>query len=142
MRGFMRAAIQPAGPAGKNPPAGRSSPERLLFIDGLRGVAALAVEGDAPWEAAGQLVARFHRAGLDHADLNAHNLLFNAQGKGWMIDFDQCQLRIPATAWRQANLQRLQRSLLKVRGERSAEEMLQGFARLRRAYDLVWNRGY
>ena len=43
MRGFMRAAIQPAGPAGKNPPAGRSSPERLLFIDGLRGVAALAV---------------------------------------------------------------------------------------------------
>ena len=97
---------------------------------------------DAPWEESGRLVARFHRAGLDHADLNAHNLLFNAQGKGWMIDFDQCQLRIPATAWRQANLQRLQRSLLKVRGERSAEEMLQGFARLRRAYDLVWNRGY
>ena len=43
MRSFMRAAIQPAGPDGKNPPAGRLSPERLLFIDGLRGVAALAV---------------------------------------------------------------------------------------------------
>ena len=43
MRSFMRAAIQPAGPDGKNPSAGRSSPERLLFIDGLRGIAALAV---------------------------------------------------------------------------------------------------
>ena len=32
---------------------------------------------DAPWEEAGRLVARFHRAGLDHADLNAHNMLFD-----------------------------------------------------------------
>ena len=115
--------------------------ERLPEVRSLADRAQVA-GNDAPWEETGRLVARFHRAGLDHADLNAHNLLFNAQGKGWMIDFDQCQLRIPATAWRQANLQRLQRSLLKVRGERSAEEMLQGFARLRRAYDLVWNRGY
>ena len=103
---------------------------------------ALVAGNDAPWEETGRLVARFHRAGLDHADLNAHNLLFNAQGKGWMIDFDQCHLRIPATAWREANLKRLQRSLLKVRAERSEEEMLQGYVRLRRAYDVVWHRGY
>ena len=115
--------------------------ERLPDVQSLADRAQVA-GSDAPWEEAGRLVARFHRAGLDHADLNAHNLLFNAQGKGWMIDFDQCQLRIPATAWRESNLKRLQRSLLKVRGERSEQEMREGFARLRRAYDLVWNRGY
>ena len=97
---------------------------------------------DAPWEEAGRLIARFHRAGLDHADLNAHNLLFNAQGHGWMIDFDRGALRIPATRWRENNLARLQRSVLKLRGERDPEAVLQDFARLRRAYDTAWERGY
>ena len=31
----------------------------------------------------GALIARFHRAGLDHADLNAHNILLDADGDGW-----------------------------------------------------------
>ncbi|MET0654406.1 MAG: 3-deoxy-D-manno-octulosonic acid kinase [Pseudoxanthomonas sp.] len=97
---------------------------------------------DAPWEEAGRLVARFHRAGVDHADLNAHNLLFNPQGKGWMIDFDRGALRIPATRWRENNLMRLQRSLLKLRGERSRDQVMQDFARLRRAYDIAWQRGF
>ena len=111
-------------------------------LPGVRSLAALASEGDAPWEQAGQLVARFHRAGLDHADLNAHNVLFDADGRGWMIDFDRSRLRIPATAWRQANLQRLLRSLRKRRGTRSMAEVDAGFARLRAAYDAAWQRGY
>jgi 3-deoxy-D-manno-octulosonic acid kinase len=97
---------------------------------------------DAPWEEAGRLVARFHRAGVDHADLNAHNLLFNPQGKGWMIDFDRGALRIPATRWRENNLMRLQRSLLKLRDMRGRDAVLQDFARLRRAYDIAWQRGF
>lgn len=116
-------------------------------LPAVRSLAALAAEGEAPWEQAGQLVARFHRAGLDHADLNAHNILFESSltdgtGRGWMIDFDQSRLRIPATAWRQANLQRLQRSLRKRRGARSVAEVDAGFARLRAAYDTAWQRGY
>jgi 3-deoxy-D-manno-octulosonic acid kinase len=87
-------------------------------------------------------VARFHRAGLDHADLNAHNLLFDAPERGWMIDFDRSKLRIPATAWREGNLLRLQRSLRKLRGTRSAEQVDAGFAQLRAAYDAAWQRGY
>ena len=50
-------------------------------------------------------------------------------------------LRIPATRWRERNLRRLLRSLLKLRGERSREDVEKDFARLRRAYDLAWNRG-
>ncbi len=115
--------------------------ERLADVRTLADQAQVAGT-DAPWEEAGRLIARFHRAGLDHADLNAHNLLFNPQGHGWMIDFDRGALRIPATRWRENNLARLQRSVLKLRGERDPEAVLQDFARLRRAYDTAWERGY
>src|SRR5690606_11034292 len=86
-------------------------------------------------------VARAHRAGLDHADLNAHNLMFDQRGRGWVIDLDRGRLRIPDTRWRERNLQRLRRSLLKLRGERSTEQVLADYARLRRAYDGAWERG-
>lgn len=112
-------------------------------LDGVRSLAdrALVAGRGAPWEETGRLIARFHRAGLDHADLNAHNILFDAGGHGWLIDFDRGVLRIPATRWRERNLKRLLRSLLKLRGERSREDVEKDFARLRRAYDLAWNRG-
>jgi 3-deoxy-D-manno-octulosonic acid kinase len=61
----------------------------------------------------GALVARFHAAGVDHADLNAHNILL-ADGKLWLIDFDRGEIRGTGTAWKLANLARLKRSLLKV----------------------------
>lgn len=114
--------------------------ERLEDVRSLADRALVAGRG-APWEEAGRLIARFHRAGLDHADLNAHNILFDANGRGWLIDFDRGVLRIPATRWRERNLKRLLRSLLKLRGERSREDVEQDYARLRRAYDLAWNRG-
>jgi len=112
--------------------------ERLENVTSLAG---LAGSGDAPWEASGRLIARFHRAGLEHADLNAHNILFDQGGRGWLIDFDRGKLRIPATAWREDNLARLKRSLLKLRGTRSAEDVRHDFAILRKAYDQAWARG-
>lgn len=115
--------------------------ERIADVRSLADRAQVA-GSDAPWEEAGRLVAQFHRNGLDHADLNAHNVLFNPQGKGWLIDFDRGALRIPATRWRENNLTRLQRSLLKLRGARSRDEVMQDFLRLRRAYDLAWKRGF
>jgi 3-deoxy-D-manno-octulosonic acid kinase len=61
----------------------------------------------------GELVARFHRAGIWHADLNAHNVLVGPQGL-FLIDFDRGGRRRIATSWRQGNLRRLRRSLLKL----------------------------
>ncbi len=118
-----------------------------ILIERLDGVHSLAervdvAAADAPWEEAGRLIARFHRAGLDHADLNAHNILFDAMGHGWMIDFDRSRLRIPETAWRERNLARLKRSLLKLRGAREPALVKHDFARLRGAYDATWERGY
>lgn len=75
-----------------------------------------AAPGQVPWEKIGMMIARFHRAGAFHADLNAHNILLDGAGKVWLIDFDRGRLRPPAVAWQQANLQRLKRSLDKLGG--------------------------
>ena len=125
---------------------GRFSYRAWIIVERLREVRSLAdlvreAPADAPWEDTGVLIARFHREGLDHADLNAHNVLYDARGKGWLIDFDKGELRIPATAWRERNLRRLRRSLLKDRGSRTQAQVLQDFARLREAYDTDWRRG-
>jgi len=61
----------------------------------------------------GALVARFHQAGVWHADLNAHNILVTS-AQLYLIDFDRGRMRTPAEAWQQANLQRLRRSLVKL----------------------------
>lgn len=75
----------------------------------------------------GALVARFHRAGIWHADLNAHNVLVTAH-QLYLIDFDRGRVREPRPAWQQANLQRLRRSLLKLgaagEGEQAFEQAI------------------
>ncbi len=78
-------------------------------------------------ELVGALVARFHRAGIWHADLNAHNVLVTAEAL-YLIDFDRGRQRRPGDAWQQANLARLRRSLVKLgaaeQGEAVFEEKL------------------
>ncbi|HEX5354552.1 MAG TPA: 3-deoxy-D-manno-octulosonic acid kinase [Rhodanobacteraceae bacterium] len=64
-------------------------------------------------ERVGALIARFHAAGVDHPDLNAHNILV-ADSDLWLVDFDRGEIRATGTAWKLANLARLKRSLLKV----------------------------
>lgn len=61
----------------------------------------------------GGLVAKFHAEGVDHADLNAHNIMVG-RDRLWLIDFDRGEIRATGTAWKLANLARLKRSLLKV----------------------------
>lgn len=61
-------------------------------------------------ERVGQMICRFHHAGLDHVDLNARNILIGADDTPWLIDLDRCRLRAPGR-WRRANLARLERSL-------------------------------
>ena len=78
------------------------------------------------------MLARFHRAGLDHADLNAHNILLDAAGNPWLIDFDRSRRRADGS-WRQSNLDRLARSLAKLSG--GGDGWRPGFARLHAAYE-------
>lgn len=70
------------------------------------------------WRTIGQCIRRFHDYGVYHADLNANNILVNAADDVFLIDFDRGELR-SAGIWKEQNLQRLKRSLLKIQGRRS-----------------------
>lgn len=74
---------------------------------------------DVPWATIGRCVARCHRAGACHADLNVDNVLMDADDDCWLIDFDRGLLRRPALSWQRANLARLRRSLRKRLGARA-----------------------
>jgi 3-deoxy-D-manno-octulosonic acid kinase len=85
-------------------------------IPAARSLAALAYDGPVQrsrWEDVGSCLERFHHAGCWHADLNAHNVLIDADDKVWLVDFDRGRLRRPGL-WCDANLVRLLRSLQKI----------------------------
>lgn len=72
------------------------------------------------WESVGQCIADFHNKGIYHADLNANNILLDDQSLVYLIDFDKGEIRQEKNEdalWKQENLSRLQRSLLKQRGK-------------------------
>src|SRR5579885_2082851 len=69
----------------------------------------------------GALVARFHASKVDHADLNAHNVLVVPKDL-WLVDFDRGRIRRNRGDWQLANLRRLRRSLLKL-GACDGDEM-------------------
>lgn len=69
---------------------------------------------DIDWAGLGTLIARFHALGLWHADLNAHNVLFDAEGRCLLIDFDRARFVAPFATRLQGNLDRLARSLRKL----------------------------
>lgn len=68
------------------------------------------------YRALGLAIRHLHDREVFHADLNCHNLLLDAAGRAWVVDFDKCGFR-PRGAWQQANLERLRRSLRKEAGK-------------------------
>ena len=87
--------------------------QRIVGAETLSEALAKAPLPETLWHAVGASVARLHRAGVDHADLNAHNILLDSKGMVSVIDFDRGRERAPG-AWRTRNLRRLQRSLAKI----------------------------
>jgi 3-deoxy-D-manno-octulosonic acid kinase len=65
------------------------------------------------WHAIGQCVGSLHARGVQHADLNAHNLLVGASNDIYVLDFDRGRIRARG-AWERTVLARLRRSLQKV----------------------------
>lgn len=89
----------------------------------------------APWEALGRAIAKFHRLGAQHADLNAQNILMDKEQTIWLIDWDKAQFQKRPGPWCQDILNRLQRSLLKYRGQLDERIIESGMQRLRAAHD-------
>ena len=74
-----------------------------------------------------------HDAGVNHTDLNIHNILLDTSQNVWIIDFDKCGHQA-GDDWKEGNLNRLKRSFLKEVNKRQIqwqepdwEPLLQGY---------------
>jgi len=84
------------------------------------------------------MIAQFHQHGVYHADLNIQNILFDAQGKFWLIDFDRATIS-PDTNKRNTNKQarsikRLKRSFEKEKGRHGIQWSEQNWLTFYQAY--------
>ncbi|WP_322997353.1 3-deoxy-D-manno-octulosonic acid kinase [Castellaniella sp.] len=91
----------------------------IARIDGAQALASRLDQADPL--AVATAIRAMHRAGVWHADLNAYNILFDSQGRVWLIDFDRARLGVVPEAQQYKNLLRLRRSLVKVAGARGAQ---------------------
>lgn len=93
---------------------------RIAGAEPLSRVLAAAPLTDASWRRVGSTIARLHAAGVDHADLNAHNILLDGAGAVSIVDFDRGRVR-RAGVWAERNLSRLRRSLAKISADLPAD---------------------
>lgn len=92
------------------------------FIGGTRPLSMFLRDGDVhdeQWIGIGKMVRDFHRHGVDHPDLTAHNILL-AGHQAFLVDFDNAKLRAPGQ-WQRWGIGRLERSLRKVALETGTE---------------------
>jgi 3-deoxy-D-manno-octulosonic acid kinase len=90
--------------------------------------------GPSVWQHIGKTIARFHTAGVHHADLNANNIML-ADGEIYLIDFDRGRIRARGS-WESDVVARLKRSLDKVKASKpqahfTAEDWISLLAGLR-----------
>ena len=97
----------------------------MELVPGVRTLAEAMQGGALPqsvWSEVGAAIAAFHRKGVHHPDLNAHNVLLRQDERAaapvYLIDFDRGRVR-PRGAWEQGVLQRLRRSLDKVKRQQA-----------------------
>ena len=90
----------------------------------------------AAWDLVGGTIRRFHDAGVQHADLNASNIMIGDRGGVWLLDFDRGRVRPPGD-WSRRVLARLERSLAKTCRARPDIDWRSGFARLVAAHDAA-----
>ncbi len=99
--------------------------------------ASLSADG---WRQVGETLARFHAAGVHHADLNANNIVFDAQQAVLVLDFDRGRQRVVQQQWITTVLQRLLRSLNKLRATRGIHFTLDDWRHLVTAHDATLTR--
>jgi 3-deoxy-D-manno-octulosonic acid kinase len=87
-------------------------PTRRTLADALRH----APVTPGHWQAIGACIGRFHARGVQHADLNANNVLLDEDGAVFLLDFDRGRIR-ERGPWEAEVLERLRRSLRKVTRE-------------------------
>ncbi len=93
---------------------------------------------ETDWQKLGKSIASFHQRGVYHADLNAHNIVIDAERGVALLDFDRARIKSPARSrWRHANLTRLHRSVEKVVAEGRIQWPAAGWLALQRSYQMA-----
>jgi tRNA A-37 threonylcarbamoyl transferase component Bud32 len=92
---------------------------------------------DRLWTRIGSCIQHFHSQAICHPDLNVNNILIDNSEAVWLIDFDKGVWYRPKPGQRQANLERLRRSLAKVWPQNtSADRFHQAWKLILRGYEL------
>jgi 3-deoxy-D-manno-octulosonic acid kinase len=106
------------------------------YLPDTRKLSAYLADGAAPahcWAGIGRMVRSIHDHGVDHPDLTAHNILLDARGQLYLVDFDNARERASG-AWQRQGVERLQRSLRKVALQTGTEFDSAAWAELEDAY--------
>ncbi len=118
----LGAAYWRAGIAATGPHPGGILYRNAILVARIQGAQALAGRLDrADPAAVARAIDAMHAAGVWHADLNAYNILFDADERVWIIDFDRARLGVVSPEQAKKNRLRLRRSLVKVAGARGAQ---------------------
>lgn len=86
--------------------------ERIEGAKDLVDILITARLSDDLYRKVGREIRKMHDVGINHTDLNIHNILIDSNDKVWIIDFDKCAQH-PGEGWKQGNLSRLKRSFHK-----------------------------
>jgi len=106
-------------------------------ITGARSLASILINqslAPAQWQAIGHTLARFHSHGVQHADLNAHNIVFDSADGIYVLDFDRGVIRTRQAFWVDQVLARLLRSLQKLTAQHAFHFGDQDWQQLLRAH--------
>lgn len=85
------------------------------------------------WQKIGSTIATFHQHGINHVDLNAHNILIS-ETEIYLIDFDDSDQRQPKKSWQHNNLKRLKRSIDKLTNKAYVKKNQSKWQQLLRSY--------
>ncbi|WMN87481.1 3-deoxy-D-manno-octulosonic acid kinase [Vibrio parahaemolyticus] len=88
----------------------------------------------AMYKKIGQEIAKMHNAGVNHTDLNIHNILIDDKDKVWIIDFDKCRKQEHGK-WEKQNMERLLRSFKKEKVKCNIKWQQKGFEELLNGYE-------
>jgi 3-deoxy-D-manno-octulosonic acid kinase len=106
------------------------------FIPDTRPLSSLirtATVAEEQWRSIGAMLREFHRHGVDHPDLTAHNVLVGPMPSVFLVDFDNAKLRPPGP-WSRVGVARFERSLRKVALETGTEFDERAWQLVRDAY--------
>jgi len=94
--------------------------ERLTDVESLAARLDAGSVSDDTWRNIGAVICRFHGEKVFHADLNAHNIQIDGADRVYLLDFDRGRVMPDRGPWTERNLQRLRRSLDKIRQQDGA----------------------